>query len=335
MKTLRFGILSTASINEYGFLPHIKHVPCTELSAVASRDFERAAKYAKKKRIGKAYGDYESLLADGSIDCVYIPLPVSMHAEWSIKAMEAGKHVLCEKPMAANAAQARRVAFTARATGMTFAEAFHYRYHPLAGKIEEIVRGGEIGEVRKIYSQLGVPLMDKGKVQFDPELAGGALLDVGCYPVSFSRWIAGSNTAEVTEAHAKMTESGVDGKIRATLMFDNGVEAKIVGSLVEFMPPFASIKGTEGELHVVSPFAPSAPNSPVHIDIYLLLVRRGWNIRSVRVARRVTYHCQLDAFCAAVRSGRRLITNADEAVRNMELIDAIYEKAEVSRPSFE
>ena len=327
MKTLKFGILSTASVNDYAFLQPIKKVPCAELIAIASRDLKKAAGYAAGRGIPESYGDYERLLADPEIDCVYIPLPVSMHAEWTIRSLDAGKHVLCEKPAAANAEEARAIAAKVGETGRIYAEAFHYRYHPLAARVEEIVRSGGVGEVRHISAVHGVPLLDKNKVQFQKELAGGALLDIGCYPVSFARWIAGCDAATVVSARADMTRSGVDGSIHAKLQFANGVAADVRGSLVKYLPMSARIKGAKGEIYILSPFNPAAQAGPLVIDIYLLVHRQGYKVRNIRVPSITSYHAQLEAFCAAVRDGKQPLTNAGEAVANMQLLDAIRDKA--------
>ncbi|HOO56206.1 MAG TPA: Gfo/Idh/MocA family oxidoreductase [bacterium] len=335
MKTLKFGILSTASINKYGFLPFIDTVPCVELKAIASRSISTARKYAEKNNIPVAYGSYDELLSDPEIDCVYISLPVSMHKEWSIRAMKAGKHVLCEKPVAANAKQAEEMAECAGETGLVFAEAFHYRYHPLSKKIESIVRSGELGEVTKIYAQFGLALADKNKVQFKPELAGGALLDIGCYPVSFARWIAGCDKVTVDETRVRATSSGVDGTLRAKLIFENGVTARIGGSLIEFMPMSAFIQCSRGSIFVVLPFKPSFQAGPLTIDAYLLITQNGLRIRNIRVPKKITYQCQFEAFCNAVRNGEPMITGPEEAVANMRIIDEIYSKTNIPRLDFD
>lgn len=327
MSNLNFGILSTASVNDYAFLPVVKQLGRVTLLAVASRDAGKAKSYAEKHNIRRAYGSYGELLADPDIDCVYIPLPVSMHKEWSIKALNAGKHVLCEKPVAANEAEALEIAAKVKETGLTFAEAFHYRYHPLCDRLEEIVRGGEIGEVIKIVSQSGVPLPDKNKVQFKPELAGGALLDIGCYPVDFSRWIAGCDDAIVARTHVEMTSSGVDGSMHADLEFANGVNAEINCSLVKFQPMYANITGSKGSIYIFMPFSPVVGVGDLRLSLYIFLVRAGLKVRNVRVPAKTTYYCQLDSFCRAVRTGRPPITNIDEAAANMRIIDAVYRKA--------
>ena len=327
MKTLKFGVLSTASVNSYAFLPVIKKVPGAALDAIASRDLKKARAYAKKHGIPKAYGDYDSLLADPEITCVYIPLPVSMHAEWSSKAMDAGKHVLCEKPVAANEAEALAIAEKAEATGLTFAEAFHYLYHPLMGRVTEIVRSGGIGELVSIAAVHGVPLTDRNKVQFKPELAGGALLDIGCYPVNFARVIAGCDDARALEAVPKMTRSGVDGSMRASLEFESGVRADINCSLVGYLPMSAVVRGTKGAIYLLSPFNPAVALGPACVDIYLIIHQRGLEFRGIRVPTVTSYQRQLESFCEDVRAGAAPLTNAREAAANMRLIDAIYEKA--------
>ncbi|MEW5944834.1 MAG: Gfo/Idh/MocA family oxidoreductase [bacterium] len=326
MTRLRFGVLGTASVNAYGFLPVIRGISGAECVAVASRDGEKAARYASKHAIRGSYGDYDELLADPGIDCVYVPLPVSMHAEWSLRALSAGKHVLCEKPVAMNAAEAETIARAVEKTGLTFAEGFHYRYHPLCVRVEGIIRSGGIGGVREIKAAFGVPL-SRGKIQFRPELGGGALLDVGCYPVSFARWVAGCETATVASARADVTLEGVDASMSALLEFENGVRAEIKCSIARFIPMSALVRGTAGAIFILSPFTPAVGVGPFVVDTYLILVRRGARVTSARVPTVLSYRRQLEAFCAAVRGGAQPPTNAREAVANMRLIDAIFRKA--------
>lgn len=297
------------------------------LAAVASRDKNKARDYAAKHGIPNYYGGYAELLADPLIDCVYISLPASMHAEWSIKALEHGKHVLCEKPVAANAAEASAIADKVAETGLTFAEAFLYRFHPLAFRIEEIIRSGDIGDVLEITTQTGVPLLDKNKVQFDPDLAGGALLDIGCYPANLARWIAGCDEYEVEEASAERTKSGVDGSMSARIKFANGASASINCSLMKFLNSYAYIKGSKGSLFCLAPFSPVVEAGLLTLSIYLLAVKTGSGVKTYRVPARTTYYCQLAAFCDCVRSGAQPVTNALEGVENMRLIDAILTRA--------
>jgi len=327
MDTLKFGILSTARVNDYSFLPVIKKVAGAELTAIASRDSAVAGAYAAKHGIPKSYGNYDSLLADPRIDCVYIPLPVSMHAEWSIKALDAGKHVLCEKPIASNESEALAIAEKADASNTVFAEAFHYLYHPLMTRTLEIVRSGRIGNVKKITAMHGVPHFDRDRVQFKPELAGGALRDIGCYPVHFARTVADCNDVQVLKAMPELTRSGVDATMRATIEFSNGIRAEVIGSLSKYYPMSAGIIGDKGSIHLLSPFNPAVCLGPLCADIYLIIHRSKRGIRNIRVPTITSYQCQLEAFCDAVRTGSRLPTTARDGASNMRIIDAIYKKA--------
>ena len=298
-----------------------------QLTAVASRNIDSAAIYAQTYNIPKAYGDYDSLVADPDIDCVYISMPNAMHKEWAIKALDAGKHVLCEKPVASSAGEAQEIADKVKATGLTFAEAFHYRYHPLAAKIEEIVRSGDIGEVIEIYSVFNNRIKDRSKPQMFGRLAGGALMDTGCYPVNFCRWIAGCDEAEVKWAHSTFTETGVDGTTVARLKFDNGVFGNIGCSIDLLFPVSAFIRGSKGTIFLDMPYCPAWQKGNTIKDVYLFLVQRGLRVDNIRVPAITTYHCQLQAFCDAVREGRQTLTDAGQAVLNMRLIDAIFDKS--------
>jgi predicted dehydrogenase len=327
MTKLRFGILSTAHVNNFAFLPMVGKIDSLELDAVASRSADAARRYAEKHGIPKAYGDYDSLIADPNIDCVYISLPNSMHKEWTIKALDAGKHVLCEKPMSANEAEAREIADKVKSTGLIFSEAFHYRYHPLAERLENIVRSGGIGAVREVSSVFSNRIRDRNNAQMSPKLAGGALLDTGCYPVSLCRWIAGCDDARVVRAHSTINEGGVDGTTFATLKFANGVVGNILCSIDLPFLVSAYIRGDKGSIFINMPYCPAWQKGDVISDVYLFLVRRGLRIDNIRVPTITTYHCQLQAFCNAVLAGKQTITDAGQGVLNMRLIDAIFERS--------
>jgi len=331
MKPLNYGIISTASINDNGFINHIRYIKDANLLAVASRSAKASKEYAEKRGIPRNYGCYEELLADADVDCVYIPLPVSLHKKWSIRALKAGKNVLCEKPVASSAEEAEEIAQAVEETGLIFAEAFHYRYHPLCAMIENLIKSGEIGRTRSVYSQFGVYLSDKKKVQFRADCAGGALLDIGCYPVSFSRWIAGCDEAEIISADADSDAAGVDRGANAVMRFENGVVAEISCSLEKFLPPYALIKGDKGSIFVFMPFCPSLRVGPAIIETYLLISRSSGRVRSLRTSKTTTYQSQIEAFSKAVRTGVQPATDIREGVSNMRLLDAIYKKAGVDR----
>lgn len=324
---IRFGILSTASVNAYGFLPHVPRVPGARVLAVASRDARAAAAYAKKHRIPRAYGGYDALLSDPDVNAVYIPLPTGMHHEWTLRALRAGKHVLCEKPMAASRAQAQAVAAEVAKTGLVFSEGYHYMHHPLFARIQDIVSSGGIGDLRAVRASFGVPLADKSKVQFDPDLGGGALRDTGCYPVSFVHALAGGGQARVLQARARRTPSGVDGALRAELLFDDSVRALIKCSIEQYMPMHASVHGTRGDLFVMTPFTPAMPAGPLIVPLYALLHRKGHRVRGVRVPPAVSYQRQIEAFRNAVRTGAQPVTSAEHGAAVLGLIDAIYAAA--------
>ncbi|MFA5089265.1 MAG: Gfo/Idh/MocA family oxidoreductase [Candidatus Omnitrophota bacterium] len=328
MDAIKFGIFSTASINENGFIPFVERTPGAELAAVASRDAARAAEYARKHDIPKSYGSYEELLADGEVNCIYNPLPPSMHAEWSIRALEAGKHVLCEKPAALNAAEALEIKAKVEETGLVFAEAFHNRYHPVVEECLRLVREGEIGEVKSIRASFCIIVPDFSKIQYKPEMGGGALLDLGCYPVSFARWAAGCDEAVVPRAgRFRAPGGGVDLATWARLEFSSGVTARVRCSFLSIEPEVAVIRGSEGVITFLQYIHPVVEFRGVKLATYLLTVFKKSGIRNIRIESDSTYEHQLAKFSGAVRAGEQPLTNIDEAVANMRLLDAIAARA--------
>lgn len=191
-KKLRFGIMSTARIAKNSMIPGILKSELCEVEAVASRDAAKAKDLADRYKIGKSFGSYDELLADPEIDAVYIPLPNHLHKSWTIKAAEAGKHVLCEKPAALTVADVREMVEAARKNGVLFAEAFMYRYHPKHARVREIIEIGEIGELRGIHGSFTCSNADdKSNVRYSKEMGGGSIYDLGCYPISAARMIYG------------------------------------------------------------------------------------------------------------------------------------------------
>lgn len=327
--TLRFGILSTASINSYGFLPHARRAEGVELVSIASRDAARARSYAEKHGIPHWHGSYEELLESKDVNSVYIPLPASMHAEWSIRAMEAGKHVLCEKPATVSAAEMERVAEAAERTGMAWAEAFHNRHHPVVEKALEMARDGEIGEIIKTRAVFCIPLLDFSKVQYKPELGGGALLDVGCYAASFARWAAGCDSFDSVKAKATNSPTnGVNLSCAATIQFSNGVAGEIYCSFLHYLPEFASIAGSRGRIALMQYIHPVLEIGGKNIPVYALALITKKGIKNIRIESETSYYHQLEAFSRDVRSGGgSRATGPREALANMRLLDAIAESA--------
>ena len=247
-QALSIGILGTANIAR-SFVRAVQPSQRVSITAVASRDAGKAAAFARETGIPRHFGSYEALLADRAIDAVYNPVPNSLHAPWSIAAVRAGKHVLCEKPLAAGATEARAMFDAARLHGVHLVEAYPYLAQPQTLKLRELLRDGAIGEVRLIQASFGFTLDDRGNIRFKPQLAGGALMDVGVYPVSLIRIIAGRRAVRV-QAAARWTEpgegSGVDSALAATLSFDNGLFAQVTCSFASALHRQALIVGSAG-----------------------------------------------------------------------------------------
>src|SRR5947209_15401088 len=221
MDRVRIGCLGAARIAPAALIKPARGNEEVEATGVAARDKERAAAFAAKHGIPTAHGSYEALLADPDVDAVYNPLPNGLYALWTIRALEAGKHVLCEKPFMANTAEAERVAAAAEGTGLVVTEAFHWRYHPLARRMLEVVQGGELGAVKHIETWMCFPLFKRGDIRWQLDLAGGALMDAGCYAVHMLRTLAGAEP-EVVAAQAKVRAPGVDRVMRADVAFADG-----------------------------------------------------------------------------------------------------------------
>jgi predicted dehydrogenase len=243
---LRIGVLGAAKIAR-AFIAGVRPSPKVIVTAVASRDVERARTYARETGVPQVHASYDALLADPSIDAVYNPLPNNLHAEWSIRALEAGKHVLCEKPLATSGAQARAMFDAARRNDVCLAEAYPYRAQPQTQKMCELLRAGAIGRVQLVHAAFGFPMLDHANIRFDPALAGGALMDAGCYPVSFVRLVAGERPRRV-QAMARWTDSGVDRSLVASLEFANGILAQMACSFATARHRHAYIAGDAGAL---------------------------------------------------------------------------------------
>jgi xylose dehydrogenase (NAD/NADP) len=249
-RPLRIGILGTAKIAR-SFVNGVQPSKRVAVSAVASRNADKAANFAAELKIARHFGSYQALLADPDIDAVYNPLPNSLHAEWSIAAARAGKHVLCEKPLAATAAEARGMFEAASRHGVHVVEGYPYLAQPQTRKMRELIGDGAIGQVKLIQASFGFTLTDTDNIRFDAALAGGALMDVGVYPVSLSRIVAGQRPVRV-QATAHWTQgegshiAGVDSTMAATLEFASGLFAQITCSFGTALHRQALIVGSEG-----------------------------------------------------------------------------------------
>lgn len=254
MKKLQVGILSTAKINR-SVIPGIRASRRCELAAIASRGDDKAAAYAAEWKIPRSFGSYEAMLKDPGIDIIYNPLPNTLHAEWTIKAAQAGKHVLCEKPIALTVAEVDAIAAAAARAGVSVAEAFMYRHHPLTLKVRELVESGRLGEVKYVRGTFTFFLNRPGDIRTKPEMGGGSIWDIGCYPVSYSLMVMGEAPQEVFGTQITGAD-GVDVHFNGQMRFSHERIAQVQSS---FLLPFHTgmeIRGTRGTIQVPTPFNP-------------------------------------------------------------------------------
>jgi predicted dehydrogenase len=315
---VRIGILGAARIAPLALIKPARGSAEVVVAAVAAREVSRARAFAAKHGIARVHDSYEALIADPDLDAVYNPLPNGLHGRWTRAALTAGKHVLCEKPFTANAAEAREIAELAATSDRVVMEAFHYRYHPLTLRAEQIIASGELGKLQRVEAALCFPLPKFSDIRYDYSLAGGATMDVGCYAVHMVRTFGGS-TPEVVSAQAKLRDPQVDRAMTAELRFASGHTGRVRCSLwsSDLLRLSAKVVGERGELRVLSPVAP----------FRRLSVRSAQGKRVERFPRRATYAYQLDAFAAAVLRGEPVKTTPQDAVENMTVIDAIYRAA--------
>ena len=312
------GALGAARITPVALIRPARQVPEVVVTAVAAREPARAREFADRHGIPVVHPTYEALLSDPEIDAIYNPLPNSLHAPWTLRAIAAGKHVLCEKPFTSNEAEAAEVAEAAKAAGVVVMEAFHYRYHPLARRM--LIAAGEIGELRHVEASLCFPLPRFSDIRYRFDLAGGATMDAGCYAVNCIRML-GQGEPKVSGARARLHGPDVDRAMTADFRFPGGATGRIRASLWSAQPLRVSAKaiGERGEMRVLNYLAPQA--------FSLLRIRTTEGRRWERVRGDSTYTYQLRAFAAAVLRGEPVITSAQDAVANMRVIDNVYRAA--------
>ena len=321
---VRIGILGAARIAPAALVKPAATRSDVEVVGVAARDTAKASAFAAKHGLATVFDSYDALVDDPSVDAVYNPLPNGLHGRWTLRALEAGKHVLCEKPFTANADEARSVATAAAARpDLVVMEAFHWRYHPLARNIVEVVESGAIGTLRRIDTSMCIPLPKRNDIRYQWSLAGGSLMDVGCYALHMNRTFAGG-VPVVRSARAKSMRSDarIDRWITAELEYGE-VRGSIRAALWsgDVLRIGARIVGTDGEIRVLNPTQPGIYHRAV--------LRNTDGRRNVGVSdKRASYWHQLDAFVAAVGGDHdRNLTDTNEAVITMDLIDAVYRAA--------
>jgi len=313
---VRWGIMGTARIARQ-IVRGIGQSRTSVVGAVASRNLVRAVEFAKEHGVPQAFGSYDELLQSPEVEAVYVPLPNSLHAEWTMRALEAGKPVLCEKPFAVSAAEAREMVASSRRTGRLLAEGFMYRFHPMYERVFGLIESGAIGRVVTINSAFTYFLEDRGEIPASRELAGGSLMDVGCYCVNLSRMIAGS---EPTRVFAFERRTTVDDSMVGALEFENGPLAHFECSIEASERCRVEIAGTDGEIVLENAWIPG------ETDAEVLLCRGGKEERIVTPGVN-TYRLEVEDFARALRTGEPLRWPAEDAIGNMAVIEALYESA--------
>ena len=320
METVRIGVLGAAKIAPSAAIKPARNVEGAEIVAVAARDRARADAYAAKHGVPNVCVDYKALVESPDIDAIYNPLPNGLHAEWTIAALEAGKHVLCEKPLTSNTDEAEACAAVAERTGRVLMEAFHWRYHPLAQRMVEITSSGELGALEHVEAALCFPLPKFSDIRYQYGLAGGAMMDAGCYAVSQARALTGEEP-EVVSAIPKLHTPDVDRAMRVELKFPSGATGTLLCSMWsrDLLRLHAYARGDRGELRVFNPTSPQFYNR--------LKVKVGGASRVEHLPRKATYDYQMEAFVAAVTRGAPTLTPPSYSVANMKVIDAVYTAA--------
>jgi D-xylose 1-dehydrogenase (NADP+, D-xylono-1,5-lactone-forming) len=316
---LRWGILSTANITD----KLLDSGTDQEFVAVASREAARAEAYAREKGIARAHGSYEALLADPDVDAIYNPLPNALHVEWSIRALEAGKHVLCEKPLSRRPEDVDRAFDVAEREGRVLAEAFMWRHHPQVARARELLDGGAIGDLRIIRAHFAFVAADPEDIRLQPSLDGGGLMDVGCYCVSGCRTLAG---AEPERAWAELVPGGhgVDVALAATLRFPGDVLAHFDCGVSYPGGSLLAAAGTEGSFALADPWHGN--------DAVIELRRADGSVERVEAGPANSYALELADFEAAVRGERPPLLGRDDALGQARTIAALYTSAERNAP---
>ena len=313
---LRIGTLGAAAITPSALMEPAKENADVVVAAIAARDRIRAQQFADHRQIDSVYDHYDDVIADDSLDVIYNPLPISHHLEYTVKALRAGKHVLCEKSFALNAREAEEMHDVAQETGLVLIEAFHYRYHPIFDRALEIVESGALGKLEHIDARFVIGTPNAESIRMHYATGGGATMDMGCYPISWLRHITKSEP-KVVSATAKIGNPDVDLRLEVDYELKDGLTARTVGSMCD--PGFAAdmeVRGSNGRMLVVNPLVPQHGNK---IELTV-----GTESSEEEFTRRPTYAFQLDAFVDAVQNGRQLPTDSADAVKQMRVIDAAY-----------
>ncbi len=316
---VKWGILSTARINSL-FIAGARQSPEVQLAAVASRDLSRAEEYAREHRIERAHGSYEALLGDPEVEAVYIPLPNSLHIEWTVRALEAGKHVLGEKPLSRRVADVERAFDTAERQGRLLMEGFMYRHNPQTHRLIELIGQGAIGNLRMIRSAFSFAARDPSDVRLSKALDGGGLMDVGCYCVSGSRLIAGE--PQRVSAEQVIGGDGVDIVFAATMRFGDDVLGYFDAGMALATRDELEVVGEDGSLFL---------DDPWHCRVPVIELRRDDAVEKIIIEPVDSYLLEAENLSAAIRGQAEPLLGRSDAVGQARTIEALYEAAEGGR----
>jgi D-xylose 1-dehydrogenase (NADP+, D-xylono-1,5-lactone-forming) len=321
MEPVRWGILSTANINRH-VIPGAHASPDVELIGVASRERKRAEDYARKWEIERAYGSYEELLEDDDVEAVYISLPNTLHCEWSIRAVEAGKHVLCEKPMSRHPDEVEAAFDAAERADRVLSEAFMWRHNPQAKRLRALLDDGAIGEVRLVRAAFSYGLYDTENIRLRTDVEGGALMDVGCYCVSGSRLVTAAEPERVY-AEARFGETGTDWVFAASMRFPGDVLALIdCGTALVERSELEAV-GSEGSLFLADPWHAKRP---------VIELRRDGEVERIALEPADSYRLELENVGDAIRGEGELLLGRADAVAQSRALEALHRSATMSEP---
>ena len=321
-KILNWGLLSTAKINRALIKP-LRASKRTRLLAVASRSISSAEVYAREWNIPRAHGSYEALLADPEIDVIYNSLPNQLHAEWTIKALHAGKHVLCEKPFALTLAEVDAMSQAAHETGKVLAEAFMYRHHAQTLKVKEIVESGVLGKVQLIKGAFTFTLTREGNYRWMEEMGGGSIWDVGCYPISYARMIAGAEPVEVFGWQVK-GQGGSDESFIGQMRFKDGIHMQFDCGFKSPSRSYIEIVGTDATLNIPDPFKPGLKNE--------ILLIQNEHTQTIKIKGAELYLGEVEDMCDAILNNQPARISLADSRANTAAVLALLESANHGKP---
>ena len=314
MEKVKWGVLGYARIARLHTIPAIKMAPNSEFYAIASRDEEKLKECKEEFGVTKTYTSYDELLDDPEVDAVYIPLPNSLHKKWTIKAANKGKHVLCEKPVSLNTQETIEMVETCEKNNVNFMEGFMYRFTDRTKKVQEVLDSGVIGDIKYVNSTFKFFLDREGTIKMKPELGGGSIYDVGCYPLNFVGMVVGKEPESVSAEY--IYQDGVDVMFTGVLKYDNGIIATINSGFNAFGRMYSEIVGTKGAIEIPDTFLDNAG--------YITVVTKEGK-KEIPVEKCERYALEFEKFADAILNNRKPMLTTDESIRNMKIMDRLLE----------